>query len=349
MRIAFLVAAHRFTGAAAVAEHWCRALSEIGEDTGLFFREGGNLQWRLEGCAWAHPVLLKERTPADLLHNLRHLRHVSKNFDALISFLPHDQVLALLAGIRKEMSLVRAFRHPKHLKADPFNALLARRCDAAILPFRSLEPVFRSLAPDTPIAVFPAAVEARFHARENSGSSIPDGIPVLGMVGKVAAGRGFEDAVDILAAMKQPCRMLLVGHGEAEEDLKDRARRAGVLQSILFKGKQESALPELFRSMSLLLFTAPGSDWGHRVISEAHACGVPVVTRAMDGVEDLVTDGENGIIVEDGGKAMVTAIEKLLQQPERLGRLREGALRAAETRRFKPVARQLKDFLLKLC
>ena len=345
MRIALLVAGHRFTGAAAVAEHWCRALQRVGVQAELFFRAEGNLQWRLKGCSWARPVLVKEKRPKDLLHNLRQIRAIAEDFDAVLSFLPHDHVLALMADLRRSIPLIRAFRHPNHLRADPFHAALARRCDAALLPFQTLEDRFHRFAPATPVESIPVGIEDRFRPRNLQGMGSPAGTPMLGMVGKMAAGRGFEDAIEILACLKQPCRLLLVGHGEAEDGLRKRAEELGLPDSINFVGKQEARLPELLNSMSLLLFTAPGSDWGHRVISEAQSCGIPVVAGAIPGVEDLLRDRQNGFIVRGGRSAMAAVCREVLSSKQLRRNIGEGALRSAADRSFEAIGTRLRIFL----
>ena len=55
-------------------------------------------------------------------------------------------------------------------------------------------------------------------------------------------------------------------------------------------GYQDERLPELWAAMDVALFAAPGSDHGHRAISEAQACARPVVARDIAGVADLIDD-----------------------------------------------------------
>ena len=63
---------------------------------------------------------------------------------------------------------------------------------------------------------------------------------------------------------------------------------------------------------------------------EANSLGVPVVATDAPGLRDAVRDGETGVLVPDSepadfARALATAIEALLGDPERLERLSERA------------------------
>jgi len=161
----------------------------------------------------------------------------------------------------------------------------------------------------------------------------------------MAPGRGFEEAIDILALLDQPSRLLLVGHGEAEEAIRRRAAERGVSDKLVFTGKQEARLPELFNSMSLLLFCSPGSDWGHRVISEAQSCGLPVIAAPIPGVEDLITDGLNGFIVKGGAPVMASTCQAILENHELRKQIAQAALRSGAERSFESIGNRLRLFI----
>jgi len=97
--------------------------------------------------------------------------------------------------------------------------------------------------------------------------------------------------------------------------------------------------------MDIVVFAAPGSDWGHRAISEAQGCGRPVVAISYPGVENLVEDRITGRIVARDASALADTASALINDPEGARRLGDAAAIAAANRRFAPVGNRLALFL----
>jgi len=345
MRVGLTVSSNKFTGAAAVAEHWCRALHAAGNEARLLFVAGDNLEYRLSGSSWALPGLSKERRLSDVRANLQALRHLATWANIVITFLPHDHLESVIAGAHRRAPLIRAFRNPRHLRHDPLHRWIIRRCAAALAPFESLVPRTGVLIGGHPVESIPVPVEDRFrpglNARESRGLlGIDPEIPVIGMVGKLAAGRGFKTLLDAAAGARTQCRILAVGHGEEQPFLEQQARDLGISDRITWAGKREHDLPLLLDAMDAVVFAAPGSDWGHRAISEAQACARPVITRPIAGVEDLVQEEISGIIAEDS-QGIANAFDRLIENPKLGLRLGQGASEAVADRRFNTIGRRL--------
>jgi glycosyltransferase involved in cell wall biosynthesis len=67
-------------------------------------------------------------------------------------------------------------------------------------------------------------------------------------------------------------------------------------------------------------------------VLEACAMGMPVVSTAVGGVPDLLTDGVTGLLVPDNDHdAMAEAVLRLLRDPELAGRLSTNGRRLAES------------------
>lgn len=346
MRIGFVVAADRYTGAAAVAELTCRAVRAAGADAGLLFVGGRNLEHRLEDVDWAHPELVKERSPAGLGHNLRRIRRFARDRDAVICHLPHDHSLSVVAGVHRSSLLVRNFRNSKHLTESPWQRRLQRAATGRLLAHSGMA----ASASGQPSLALPVPVEDRFHRGVRPGPwrgwlGIPDQATVLGVVGKVAPGRGFGLALAATRLVDRPVHLLAVGHGEALADLQAAAIAAGLEGRVHWLGYRDADLPELYRTMNVVLFPAAGSDHGHRAISEAQACGRPVVAAAVDGVTDLIEDGVTGRIVGLTPDAFAGAISELLADRDRARDMGRDAAQAVEDRRMVRVGGRLLEFL----
>ncbi len=349
MRVGMAVSSNKFTGAAAVAEHWCRALHTTGNEARLLFVAGANLERRLSGSSWGLPDLGKERRLADVKANLRSLRRLAAWADVVMTFLPHDHIEAVVAGLHRRTPLVRAFRNPRHLRQDPLHRWVARRCTGALAPFESLVPRTENLVGRHPVASIAVPVEDRFRsgpdtreARARLGMA-PE-IQVIGMVGKLAQGRGFDSLLDAAAKVRTQCRILAVGHGELQPSLEQQARDLGIADQITWAGKREHDLPLLLGSMDAVVFSAPGSDWGHRAISEAQGCARPVIAMPVAGVEDLVQHERTGLIAENP-QGIADAFDRLIENPGFARRVGLSASKASADRRFNPIGRRLATFL----
>ncbi|MCK5378324.1 MAG: glycosyltransferase [Acidobacteria bacterium] len=349
MRAGLVISSDKFTGAAAVAEHWCRALNTADCEARLLFVAGANLERRLSGLSWALPGLAKERSVADVRTNIRALRKMAETSDVVITFLPHDHLEAVIAGVHRRSPLIRAFRNPRHLRLDPFHLWLARRCSGALSPFENLAARTKRLIGGRPVASIPVPVEDRFRpgpdTREARGRlGMDPEMPVIGMVGKLAQGRGFETLLHAAARIKSQCRIVVVGHGELQPSLEQLARSLGIADQITWTGKREDDLPLLLCAMDAVVFSAPGSDWGHRVISEAQACGRPVIAAPIAGVEDLVEHQCTGLIAADS-QGIADAFDRSIDDPDLARRLKQNASDASADRRFARIGRRLAAFL----
>ncbi len=352
MRVAMVVSANKYTGAAAAAEHCCRALITVDVDVRLLYLGGNNLEQRLAGLSWSQPILVKERSPNRLRANLKTLRTAASEADVVVSHLPHDHYLCVAAGVHRSTVLVRNFRSRANLRGDPIHRYLNRRIHGAVVAHSGLRRRLLKQV-ETPCLVLPVPLEHRFRpVADRTGwrqrLAIPHGVPLLGMVGKVAPGRGFDTLLATAARVGPPVSVLIVGHGEARPGLERRAARLGLGERVFWAGYQESGLPELYAAMDVVLFTAAGSDHGHRTISEAQACHRPVVAARLPGVSDLIEDGRTGCLVTGTPECLAAAVGHLLHHPETSDQITKNAAIAADNRRFRPTGERLAEFLLRL-
>jgi glycosyltransferase involved in cell wall biosynthesis len=353
VHVLLVVSAKRYTGAAAIAEHMTRAVRAAGESAELLFLGGDNLERRLQHAAWAHPRLIKERTPWRAWRNLRTIQELARRADVVICHLPHDHLLCRVAGLDRRIVLTRSFRNPRHLRSDPYHRWVASRTSGAVLAYSAQRALLDRLGlGNLPAITVPVPLDDRFRPGLDGRAwrrelGVPETAPVVGMVGKIAPGRGFERAVDAVAhsSSKPAPHLVLVGHGELESTIAERARSAGLEDRAHFAGYQEQRLPELYAAMSVCLLTAAGSDYGHRAVSEAHGCGTPVVACPLPGIDDLITDRATGLIASASAASLAAAIDELLTAPELRLALAERALEAVAERRLEPVGRRLVDFL----
>ncbi len=349
MRPLFVVSTTRYTGAGAVAEHCCRALQEVGVDATLLFVAGDNFETRLQDAPWAHAALSKERSAADLLKTMKTIRRFADDATLVVTHLQHDHTMAVLARVASRTPIFRSIRNPSHLRVDPWHRWLARPIVGALLANSGMKGALERHRSGVPHRALPVPLEARFEPSTRGDIlreqlDIPVDAPVLGMVGKLAAERGFDMLIDVAAKLDASTHVIIVGHGEAQPALECRAERHGVGARIRWTGYREQELPELYAAMDVVLYPAVGSDHGHRAISEAQACGRPVVAADLAGVGDLIDDSVTGVVTGRSVDQLVAGVRALFTGERLRNSIVEAGLSAVQTRRFGVVGRALREF-----
>jgi glycosyltransferase involved in cell wall biosynthesis len=124
-------------------------------------------------------------------------------------------------------------------------------------------------------------------------------------------------------------RFLLVGQGSRTEKLRVRARASPAGDRVSFVGvKPREALPDYYRAADLFCFASQTETQG-LVLAEAHACGLPAVAVRAAGVEEVVRDGETGLLVKAEPGALAEAMLALLLDPATRQTMSERAVQVA--------------------
>ena len=117
---------------------------------------------------------------------------------------------------------------------------------------------------------------------------ISDKTPVIGHIGRFSAQKNHSFLLDVFASIKarQPeAVLLLVGKGELETEIRDRAAALRLSDSVIFTGVR-SDVPALLSAMDVFVFPSLYEGMPNTVI-EAQATGLPcviadTVTREAD-------------------------------------------------------------------
>ncbi len=138
-------------------------------------------------------------------------------------------------------------------------------------------------------------------------------------------------AVAALDGRGVPVRLTLAGDGPDRPALEQLAGELGIAGSVTFTGvvSQAEAI-ELYRRAGIFCL-ASFSEGLPAVLMEAMASQVPVISTRIDGIPELVADGENGLLVDPGdSEALGVALERLLTDPDLRARLGQEGRRTIE-------------------
>ncbi len=150
----------------------------------------------------------------------------------------------------------------------------------------------------------PLAADAR-KDRESVGRefNIPEQAPILGMLARVAPQKDFATLARAAARILQvepETRFLIAGDytGPGNREHYQQVRRdletCGVAESFIFTGYRQD-VPRLLNAIDIFVLSTH-KEGLPLVILEAMARAKPVVATAVDGVPEIIQDGETGLL-----------------------------------------------------
>ncbi len=140
---------------------------------------------------------------------------------------------------------------------------------------------------------------------------------VLGLVSRLDRNKGFADLFAALAGLPDdpPVRLLLVGSGPHEGEVKALAGSLGVADRVSFLGLRRD-VPELLAAMDVFVLPSLQEGFANALI-EAMAVGLPVVVSDVPGNLEAVVPGVSGIVVPRGNAgALRQGLQQVLDNPE---------------------------------
>jgi glycosyltransferase involved in cell wall biosynthesis len=140
---------------------------------------------------------------------------------------------------------------------------------------------------------------------------------VVGSVTRLSPQKAPLDLVEAfghVSARFPGARFVIVGDGPLREQVEARLDVAGLSGIAILTGLRRD-IPELMSAFDVFVLS---SLWEGlpRVLPQAMATGLPVVCTAADGSAEAISDGENGIIVQQrDALGMAAGICRLLADP----------------------------------
>src|SRR5689334_4955759 len=160
-----------------------------------------------------------------------------------------------------------------------------------------------------------------------------DGRPLkLVFFGAGLPRKGAMVLLQAIRALKDPSRVEVHIYGGVSPADMDRlhgffnASDARVRQAVHFNGAfTQDDLDGILAGADAAVLTPRWEDNGPQTVFEALSAGLPVLATHVGGIPDVVHDGVNGFLVNEGhSKGLAAAIERLLDEPGLLAELRAG-------------------------
>jgi glycosyltransferase involved in cell wall biosynthesis len=345
MRVAIVSDSLARGGAERQAIHAARELGRLGCDAELIY---------YHRVAHAYDELPDEARTTFLPKNGRSLRflrslrqHVrSRRFDVVHGFQGSPTLYAcaaarlagvpvVLGGVRAEYDetgLVRLGHRFVNRVADGWvvNSWATRRSMTSRI----------GTDPGKVFVVYNGIDPARFAARLSGPDAkrrlgIDPGVPVVSIFAVIRPQKNhrlfLEAAASVLKALPET-RFLVIGGGAGQPPLEAYSRALGISDRVTFLGSRTD-IPDLLAATDISVLTSHYEGLPNALM-EAMAVAKPVVSTACAGIEELVSDGREGLIAPTGDReGLASRIVALLGDESLRRRLGDNGLRTV-TERF---------------
>lgn len=166
--------------------------------------------------------------------------------------------------------------------------------------------------PRAGLKMIPNAVDLRRFGGPRSTS----GVVRVAYVGRLRQVKGVTVLLDAWHALAPAggARLVIAGDGELRPELEAQLDRLGLRGAVELAGAI-SDVPALLRDTDVYVQPSFAEGMPNSVL-EAMAAGLPIVATRVSGNEDLIADGENGLLVPPGDPgALAAAIRRLMEDP----------------------------------
>jgi glycosyltransferase involved in cell wall biosynthesis len=197
---------------------------------------------------------------------------------------------------------------------------IMRGTDAVIVVSRRLQEFVASCGvPAAHIHILPNAVDPQRFATADHGAAIRtqlqlDGKRVIGFVGSLKPWHGTATlckAFHALHATAPYTHLLIIGDGPERETLEGYIRSNKLNNAVTFTGNVSyESIPEYIAAMDITVAPYNPSDnfyYSPIKIFEYMIMGKPIVAGRIGQVEEVIIDGETGVLFEPGNITQLTA------------------------------------------
>lgn len=183
------------------------------------------------------------------------------------------------------------------------------------------------------IFVIPNAIDYKKFFNGHSFNPKPDKNQIIiGTIGRLEKQKGL---IYLLKAMKlilqrfPDARLEVTGEGSLMNELKKECIKLNISNSVIFFGKFADVIP-FYKRMDIFVLPSVYEGFGI-VLLEAMAAGVPIVATNVDGIKEVVINGECGLLVPPKNpEAIADAVTQIITNPTLKKKLIEAGLKRAQ-------------------
>lgn len=151
-------------------------------------------------------------------------------------------------------------------------------------------------------------------------------IPIILSVGRLEVQKNFENLIRAVRGIQ--AKLLIIGSGSQKGKLQDLAQRMNVNLEIIEKVAYKN-MPSIYSRSDIFVLPSV-SEGSPKVLLEAMSCSLPVIGTKVEGILDIITPGENGVLADLNPGNIRKAILDLTKSPKAREKLGRNARRTVE-------------------
>jgi glycosyltransferase involved in cell wall biosynthesis len=231
-----------------------------------------------------------------------------------------------------------------HKLIAPFLRLIWKNASAIIANSNGLRDLALAFDPRYEIPVIPNGVDLeKYSVPERDWSS-----PRLLSVGRIVRQKGLDLGLGALSQLKDlEWTWSIAGDGPQLENLKSLSAELGIQDRVHFLGWQSrDNLTKQYQQANIFLFPSRHEGMPNAVL-EAMSTGLPVIATRIAGSEELVVEGETGLLVQtENVDELRESLRRILVDPGQRKKMGLASRhRVEENYSWKNVAEQYKNLL----
>jgi len=138
-------------------------------------------------------------------------------------------------------------------------------------------------------------------------------------VGRLVPWKGFRMLIKIMpqvSEINQAFRLVIVGDGPDKKILESMIKNLGLERKVFLVGKKsQSELATYLAAADMFVLDTGYEGFSHQIL-EAMAAGIPVITTAVGGNKEVITQGENGFLIRYNDEFnLIEAIKTVWSDP----------------------------------
>lgn len=219
---------------------------------------------------------------------------------------------------------------------------LSYKIDCITTPSESMRKLIRSYGVKNRIEIIPNAIHLISFKEDDvfkrteikKKYNLKEDDKIILFVGRVASEKSIDKIIKALAIIKKrdisKVKLLIIGDGPAMDELKQLARTLKIEKDVIFAGTVSYEEIRHYYKMAYVFTIASTTETFGIVTIEALASGVPVLAVKAPGAVDILTDGVDGLLVDNDVEKFANALEKIIREPELREKLSRGTLKTSE-------------------